>query len=117
MSSFLPKGSVWLILLFSAAICFAAITGENHVSEDSLALPQGDINESASLSELIRRVQRTTGGLILGAERVSYDGKNINRVKYMDENGHVRYVDAPAIKRAADSPVEPHSSPRHRDHQ
>lgn len=116
MRGFLPKGCVCLILLFLTAICFPAMTAGNPVTEDSLALPQRNINETASLSETIRRVQRTTGGIILGAERVSYDGKNINRVKYMDENGHVRYVDAPASKRSADSHVEPLSSPRRRDH-
>lgn len=49
-----------------------------------------------SLSDAVRHVQRTTGGHILGAERVPYDGRDINRVKYMDGRGRVRYMDAPA---------------------
>jgi len=51
-----------------------------------------------SLSDAVRRVQRETGGRILGAERVPYDGRDINRVKYMDDRGRVRYMDdaAPA---------------------
>ena len=48
-----------------------------------------------SLSDAVRHVQRTTGGRILGAERVPYDGRAINRVKYMDDRGRVRYMDAP----------------------
>ena len=48
---------------------------------------------TSSLSDSVRRVQRETGGRILGAERVPYDGRDINRVKYMDERGRVRYMD------------------------
>jgi len=53
-----------------------------------------------SLSDAVRRVQRETGGRILGAERVPYDGRDINRVKYMDDRGRVRYMDDPAPSRA-----------------
>lgn len=54
----------------------------------------------SSLSDSVRRVQRETGGHILGAERVPYDGRDINRVKYMDDRGRVRYMDdeAPAAR-------------------
>ncbi|MGB3393331.1 MAG: hypothetical protein WA956_03665 [Stenotrophomonas sp.] len=54
----------------------------------------------SSLSDSVRRVQRETGGRILGAERVPYDGRDINRVKYMDDRGRVRYMDdeAPAVR-------------------
>lgn len=60
-------------------------------------------DEGRSLSEAVRRVQRSTGGHILGAERVPFDGRDINRVKYMDERGRVRYMD---------DPVPPRSQPR-----
>ena len=36
-----------------------------------------------------------SGGQILGAERVPYDGGNITRVKYLDDRGRVRYMDDP----------------------
>ena len=58
---------------------------------------QGQAEDSprriSSLSDSVRRVQRETGGRILGAERVPYDGHDINRVKYMDDRGRVRYMD------------------------
>ncbi len=64
--------------------------------------PRAERGERASsLSEAIRRVQRSTGGQILGAERVPFDGRAINRIKYMDERGRVRYMDDPASERAA----------------
>ena len=56
--------------------------------------------EGRSLSEAVRRVQRSTGGHILGAERVPFDGRDINRVKYMDERGRVRYMDDPVQQRS-----------------
>ncbi len=48
---------------------------------------------AASLSDSVRRAQRETGGQILGAERVQYDGREINRVKVMDDRGRVRFMD------------------------
>ena len=56
--------------------------------------------DERSLSDAVRRVQRTTGGHILGAERVPFDGRDINRVKYMDDRGRVRYMDDPAPSRS-----------------
>ncbi len=46
-----------------------------------------------SLSDSVRRAQRESGGQILGAERVQYDGREINRVKVLDNSGRVRYMD------------------------
>lgn len=46
-----------------------------------------------SLSDSVRWVQRETGGRILGVEHVPYEGHDINRVKYMDARGRVRYMD------------------------
>ncbi|KAF1699598.1 hypothetical protein CSC62_00620 [Pseudoxanthomonas jiangsuensis] len=54
---------------------------------------QGDPRRS--LSEAVRRVQRRTGGQILGAELVPFEGRNISRIKYMDDRGRVRYMDDP----------------------
>ena len=58
------------------------------------------VPQERSLSDAVRRVQRTTGGHILGAERVPFDGRDINRVKYMDDRGRVRYMDDPAQPRS-----------------
>lgn len=49
-----------------------------------------------ALSDAVRRVERRTGGQVLSAERVPYDGRDINRVKVVDSSGRVRvYVDDP----------------------
>ena len=57
-------------------------------------------NEEA-LSDSVRRVERSTRGQVLSAERVPYDGRNLNRIKVVDVDGRVRiYMDDP--QQAAD---------------
>lgn len=65
------------------------------------AQPVRQVAPQRSLSDAVRHVQRTTGGRILGAERVPYDGRDINRVKYMDDRGRVKYMDDPGPAQAA----------------
>ncbi len=49
-----------------------------------------------ALSDAVRRVERRTRGQVLSAERVPYDGRDINRIKVVDERGRVRvYMDDP----------------------
>lgn len=56
-------------------------------------------NEDA-LSDSIRRVEQTTRGQVLSAERVPYEGRNINRIKVVDDRGRVRvYMDDPQQSR------------------
>lgn len=45
-----------------------------------------------SLAEAVRRVERATGGQILGAERVPFEGRNMNRIKVVDATGRVRVI-------------------------
>jgi hypothetical protein len=52
------------------------------------------------LSDSVRRIERTTRGQVLSAERVPYDGRSLNRIKVVDERGRVRvYMDDPAQSR------------------
>ncbi|GAB1406845.1 hypothetical protein MASR1M8_07640 [Thermomonas brevis] len=46
--------------------------------------------QRASLSEAVRRVERNTRGEVLSAERVQYDGRDMHRVKVVDDQGRVR---------------------------
>lgn len=48
------------------------------------------------LSDAVRRAERATRGQVLSAERVQYDGRDLNRVKVVDDRGRVRvYWDDP----------------------
>jgi len=49
-----------------------------------------------ALSDSVRRIERSTRGQVLSAERVPYDGRNVNRIKVIDDRGRVRvYMDDP----------------------
>ncbi|UNK51190.1 hypothetical protein MNR01_13775 [Lysobacter sp. S4-A87] len=51
------------------------------------------------MSDSVRRVERRTGGQVLSAERVPYDGRDVNRVKVVDSSGRVRiYMDDPQTR-------------------
>lgn len=63
-------------------------------------------NEDA-LSDSVRRIERSTRGQVLSAERVPYDGRSVNRIKIVDDRGRVRvYMDDPA-SRPQPQPPEP----------
>ena len=50
-----------------------------------------------ALSDSVRRIERRTRGQVLSAERVPYEGRDLNRIKVIDENGRVRvFMDDPA---------------------
>ena len=59
--------------------------------------PQQDVREQRSqsrdkstLSDAVRRIERDTRGEVLSAERVQYDGRDMHRVKVVDDAGRVR---------------------------
>src|SRR3546814_3305274 len=48
------------------------------------------------LADSVRRIERSTRGRVLNAERVQSDGRSINRLKVMDDRGRNRvYMDDP----------------------
>ncbi|HBS62971.1 MULTISPECIES: hypothetical protein [Stenotrophomonas] len=96
--------AVLALLALGAAASTGTVLAQDIPPPDAV---RGDMARAArggaqerSLSDAVRRVQRTTGGHILGAERVPFDGRDINRVKYMDDRGRVRYMDDPAPARS-----------------
>ena len=62
-------------------------------------------NERGSLSEAVRRVERDTRGEVLSAERVQYDGRDMHRVKVVDDQGRVRvFMQDPQRRDAGTAP-------------
>ena len=58
-----------------------------------------------ALADSVRRVERATRGEVLSAERVPFDGRDVNRVKVVDASGRVRvYMDDPRDGRTRESP-------------
>lgn len=56
------------------------------------AAAHGAVPGRRSLAESVRRVERATGGQILSAERVPFDGRDLNRIKVVDATGRVRVI-------------------------
>ncbi len=57
---------------------------------------EGHGRNDDAMSDSIRRVERATGGKVLSAERVPYEGRSVNRIKVVDGRGRVRvYTDDP----------------------
>ena len=49
-----------------------------------------------ALSDAVRRIERSNRGQVLSAERMQSDGRDINRIKVVDDRGRVRvYMDDP----------------------
>jgi hypothetical protein len=58
--------------------------------------PHDHHGDHQALSDAVRRVERQTGGQVLSAERVPFDGRDVSRVKVVDSSGRVRiYMDDP----------------------
>lgn len=51
---------------------------------------RGKSRDSSSLSDAVRRIERDTRGEVLSAERVQFDGRDMHRVKVVDDAGRVR---------------------------
>lgn len=51
-----------------------------------------------ALSDSVRRVERSTRSQVLSAERVPFDGRDVNRIKTVDDRGRVRiFMDDPSV--------------------
>ena len=61
----------------------------------------------ASLSEAVRRVERNTRGEVLSAERIQFDGRDMHRVKVVDDQGRVRVFMQDPARRDRPSPARP----------
>ena len=91
-----------LVLLTSVlALAGAAVPGVVAAQgQPSPDVPQERPSEHRALSDAVRRVERATNGQVLSAERVQFDGRDVNRVKIIDDRGRVRvYWDDPQSRR------------------
>lgn len=59
------------------------------------AVPSRQLQEDA-LSDSVRRIERSSRGQVLSAERVPFEGRDVNRIKTLDDHGRVRvFMDDP----------------------
>jgi len=56
-----------------------------------------------AMSDSVRRAERNSRGEVLSAERVQYDGRDMHRVKVVDDQGRVRvFMQDPARRSGSD---------------
>ena len=67
--------------------------------------------DSSSLSDAVRSIERDTRGEVLSAERVQYDGRDMHRVKVVDDAGRVRVFMQDPSRRVQDANSNRNSSP------
>jgi len=90
-----PLLSLLLVLLVGGANDAVAADDRGDDDKDRQK-KQAPRDDDDSLSDSVRRIERATQGEILSAERVQFDGRDVNRVKVVDDRGRVRiYVDDP----------------------
>jgi hypothetical protein len=111
--SFRPLPSLLLFALLGAS-SLAVAGPQRHPQDPALAPPPQEsprrqrpapplpdwptpARNEDGLSDSVRKIERSTRGQVLSAERVPYDGRNLNRIKVVDDRGRVRvYMDDPA---------------------
>ncbi|WP_133500389.1 hypothetical protein [Cognatilysobacter terrigena] len=83
-------------LVLASGTALAGPPGGRGMGPPPGVMPIGRAHESQpedrSLADSVRRVERATGGEILSAERVPFDGRDINRIKVLDQTGRVRVI-------------------------
>lgn len=92
-----------LALSLAVTSVWAQSNGRKGERSDVPAQPRGqqdeyrhDHDHGRELSDAVRRVVREQRGRVLSAERVQYEGREVNRIKVIDDQGRVRvYVDDP----------------------
>lgn len=87
MTRFLPPPKLLAVALLAALPMLSAMASPQS-SPPSRERPAQ--NSRSGLSESVRRIERDTRGEVLSAERVQYDGRDMHRVKVVDDQGRVR---------------------------
>jgi hypothetical protein len=101
-----PSSSCLLVLsLAFSAGAYAGPHGHGQGQPAPMSVPQQQPPRQRAvdpLSDSVRRVERSTRGQVLSAERVPYDGRDVNRIKVIDDRGRVRvYMDDPTSREPA----------------
>ena len=98
----LGRSFLALSLLLVAGAALAGPPGRGAVPPIAarLVMTHESRADEHSLAESVRRVERATGGQILSAERVPFDGRDMNRIKVLDQTGRVRVITEDPQRRA-----------------
>jgi hypothetical protein len=93
LSRRLPSLTVLAVALASAIMPAAAQQGRGPRGERPPQEPPRSHHDD-SVSDAVRRIERSNRGQVLSAERMQYDGRDVTRIKVVDDAGRVRiYMD------------------------
>ena len=85
---------VLAIISTSAAVPAVAQQGRGPRSERAPPSEPARSEHDNSVSDAVRRIERSNRGQVLSAERMQYDGRDVTRIKVVDNAGRVRiYMD------------------------
>jgi hypothetical protein len=80
----------------------AVMQNDAPIARPMVAEPQSSRRpeRNDALADSVRRIERSTRGEVISAERMQSDGRDVNRIKVMDARGRVRiYMDDPQERR------------------
>ena len=83
------KRFIAIVVLLSAALAVVPVKADQRRAGNS-DVPRAEAK--SSLTDSVRRVERQTGGEVLSAEPVQRDGRQVNRVKVLTNDGRVRVM-------------------------
>lgn len=85
-----PSLKLLTIAILAVLPALSAYAGPQAAPQQDSRQDRGKSRDSSSLSDAVRRIERNTRGEVLSAERVQYDGRDMHRVKVVDDAGRVR---------------------------
>lgn len=106
MTGFIAPLSVIILLAAISAAPAMADQRKGGARNDD----QPKVESQSSLTDSVRRVERQTGGEVLSAEPMQRDGRQVNRVKVLTNDGRVRVMQVdPQQNRNKKTPPSPPS--------
>lgn len=109
---------VMVIAFMGVAMPAFAQQGRGQRGGERAPEPPLRVRGTDSVSDAVRRIERSNRGQVLSAERMQYDGRDVTRIKVVDDEGRVRIYmdDAPQdAGRRRENPPRETPPPRRRD--
>jgi len=78
------------VLLLITALVAVPVSADQRKGGGNSDAPRAETK--SSLTDSVRRVERQTGGEVLSAEPMQRDGRQVNRVKVLTNDGRVRVM-------------------------
>jgi hypothetical protein len=112
----LLPSTVLAIALASAVVPAFAQQGRGPRNERTPPEPVHSQRDD-SVSDAVRRIERSNRGQVLSAERMQFDGRDVTRIKVVDDEGRVRIYmdDAQSRPDPRPQPARNDPPPRRRD--